>query len=326
MISNKSKRNKQSQGGGRYAALAVLAVIILAVVGYLLFSPRKKVSLPPSPPPATVRKPELPPLPLPAPHPVPPVRQSAPQPVEKPSYPVERPAPAETGPLPIASGSGKGQLAIIIDDMGASMQEARSLTAIGVPLTFSIIPGLRSYRDVASYAAANGVETMIHIPMQPKGWPQRRLEANGLLVTMEDADIREHLETFYRDIPKAVGANNHMGSEFTEHEDKMVSVLDVLKARGLFFIDSVTSPKSVAQRLAQEMGIRSGRRNVFLDNEQNVVYIKGQLSQAVRLAKRNGGAIAICHPHPETIKALSAALPEMERQGITLVPASRLVK
>jgi polysaccharide deacetylase 2 family uncharacterized protein YibQ len=217
-------------------------------------------------------------------------------------------------------------LAIIIDDMGAGMQEARSLAAIGVPLTFSIIPGLQNCREVAALAAGSGIETMIHIPMQSKGWPQRRLESNGLLVSMEDADIREHVERFVRDVPRAVGANNHMGSEFTEHEQQMSSVLGTLKGKGLFFVDSVTTPRSVGQRLAREMGVRGGRRNVFLDNEQNGAYIMGQLNQAVRLAKKNGGAIAICHPHPATIEALAAALPGLKQQGITLVPASRLVR
>ena len=220
----------------------------------------------------------------------------------------------------------KGRLAIIIDDMGTSVQEARSLAQIGVPLTFSIIPGLRSCHEVAAYASSQKIETMIHLPMQSKGWPQRRLEANGLLISMDDVAIREHLEEYLRAVPRAVGANNHMGSEYTEHEQQMATVMETLKGRGLFFIDSVTTPHSVGQRLAREMGVRSGKRNVFLDNEQNGAYIQGQLSQAVRMARRNGFAIAICHPHPATIKTLAASLPALKQQGITLVNVSQLVR
>jgi polysaccharide deacetylase 2 family uncharacterized protein YibQ len=65
---------------------------------------------------------------------------------------------------------------------------------------------------------------------------------------------------------------------------------------------------------------------VFLDNEQDGTYIRGQLDQAVRLAKKTGGVIAICHPHPATIHTLEAALPGLARRGITLVPASQLVR
>ncbi len=348
MSKNRPNRKNQKQGGHTYAALAILCIIILAVVGYLIFSfrtqPSKQLPAPPAagvkppaaakprhpvapqvarpaPPPPPESKPALPVLPPPQS-----VTPSIPKPTTKPGYPVKPPTPPVKEPAQVPNVAGKGRLAIIIDDMGASMQEARSLSAIGVPLTFSIIPGLSNYREVAAFAASSGIETMIHVPMQSKGWPQRRLESNGLLVSMEDADIREHLEEFSRTIPQAVGANNHMGSEFTEHEDKMASVLRVLKGRGLYFIDSVTSPKSVGQRMAREMGIKSGRRNVFLDNEQNSAYILNQLNQAVRQARKNGSAIAICHPHPATIKTLSAALPNLSRQGITLVPASRLVR
>jgi len=206
------------------------------------------------------------------------------------------------------------------------MQEARSLAGIGVPLTFSIIPGLRSYREVSAFAASNGIETMIHVPMQSQGWPERRLESNGLLVSMDDAAVSERVKEFMRNLPKAVGANNHMGSEFTEHEDKMRAVLTALKGRNLFFVDSMTSPRSVGMRLARELDMKSARRSVFLDNEQDGAYIRGQLDQAVRLARKNGGVIAICHPRPTTIRTLEAALPGLAKQGITLVPVSRLVR
>ncbi|WP_240732206.1 divergent polysaccharide deacetylase family protein [Geobacter sp. FeAm09] len=250
-----------------------------------------------------------------------------PEPTHK-EYPREPAAVEEEQeqPAPGRKDGARGQLAVIIDDMGNSMQEARALAGIGLPVTFSIIPGLRHDRDVADFAAQGGIETMIHIPMQSKGWPQRRLEANGLLLAMDDAAIREHMGDYALRIPRAHGVNNHMGSEFTEHEDKMRTVLEVLKGRGLFFVDSVTTPKTVGLRLAREMGVKTAKRNVFLDNEQDGAYIRGQLAQAVRLARKNGSAIAICHPHPATIATLAEALPTLAGQGITLVPVSRLVR
>lgn len=323
MDRTRNKRHKQQKpGGSRFAALIIFGVILVAVCGYLFLSPSRKQarreSLPAPPPPAVQTAPLLP-------------AEQAP-PAAVPAMPKQdvRP-PVETQPAPLPKPHaekepGKGSLAIIIDDMGTSVGEARSLAAIGVPLTFSIIPGLARYREVASFAASNGIETMIHIPMQSQGWPQRRLEANGLLLSMDDAAVTDRLEGFIRDIPGAIGANNHMGSEYTEHEEKMRVVLGVLKSRGLFFVDSMTTPKTTGLRLAREMGLRSARRNVFLDNEQNLAYIRGQLDQAVRVAQKTGSGIAICHPHPATISALTALLPELGKQGITLVPASRLVR
>lgn len=320
MTTPRRNRYKRNRGGSTYAALGIIALVLLVAGGYFMFAPRlNQPEAPPSTPPTVFHAPL-------------PERQETPaqvSPLQKDGglYP-EAPVPGPGRKTPLTSGGpGSGRLAVIIDDMGTSMHEARALADIGVPLTFAIIPGLRSYRAVAAYAAEqNTIETMIHIPMQPKEWPGRRLEANGLLVSMSDSEIRERLDRFVRDIPGAVGANNHMGSEFTEHDDKMQPVLEVLKGKGLFFIDSVTTSKSAGLRLSRGMGVRSGRRHVFLDNEQNDQYITGQLYQAVRLAKKNGEAIAICHPHQATIRTLASVLPGLERQGIILVPASQLAR
>ena len=306
------------------AALVILILIIGAVAGYFMFSPPAKTGV-------TLSRPELPHVKpvmpaasipksaIPVPHPVlhPPHKEQS----EKPPT-AAIPEPEKPG----VGGSSSARLAIIIDDMGNSMAEARSLAAIKVPLTFSIIPGLRVDKDVAAYAVGNKIETMIHIPMQSKGWPGRHLEANGLLVAMGADELQERVAGFLQQIPGAVGANNHMGSEFTEREEKMEVVLRSLKKKNLFFIDSVTSPGSTGLKVAQRLGIRTARRNVFLDNEQERGYILGQLKQAIRVARKNGSAIAICHPHPATIAALAESLPELAGQGVTLVTASQLVK
>jgi polysaccharide deacetylase 2 family uncharacterized protein YibQ len=143
---------------------------------------------------------------------------------------------------------------------------------------------------------------------------------------MDADELRERVSGFIEKFPGAVGVNNHMGSEFTEQEENMTAVLQVLKKNKLFFIDSVTSPDSVGMKVSKRLGVKSARRNVFLDNEQERGYILGQLNQAVRLARKNGSAIAICHPHQTTIAALAAALPELAGQGVRLVPVSQLVK
>ena len=329
--------------GAQVAALAVVVLMLTAAAGYFLFSKARRpekasvgtgTSLPsvtqqvtpsPSPTPVPTQSPSAhPPLPKVSPP------SSVPPSAVRP--PIEKEYKQEAVQLPrtlmpeAVSERGSGQLAIIIDDMGSSLSEARSLANIGVPLTFSIIPCLIKDKDVAAFASARHIETMIHIPMQSKGWPGRRLEANGLLVSMRDDELHERVAGFVRDFSGATGANNHMGSEFTEHEDKMRSVIEVLKGRNLFFVDSVTSPGTTGLRVAKELGVKSGRRNVFLDNEQNRSYILGQLAQAVKLAKRTGSAIAICHPHPATIAALAESLPRLAKQGITVVPASRLVR
>ena len=306
------------------AGLVILLLIVGAVAGYFMLSPPRKTGVTPLKPELSHVKPVIPvasipkaAIPEPSAVPTPPHKKQS-------DYPSTVIIPESEKPGSVVSKPAR--LAIIIDDMGSSLSEARSLAAIKVPLTFSIIPGLRVDKDVAAFAVANKIETMIHIPMQPKGWPARRLEANGLLVAMDADELQERVSGFVQKFPGAVGANNHMGSEFTEQEEKMTVVLQTLKKNNLFFLDSVTSPASSGFRVAQRLGIRSARRNVFLDNEQERSYILGQINQAVRQARKNGSAIAICHPHPATIAALAAALPKLAGQGVQLVPASQLVK
>lgn len=323
----KQRRNgvREPRKGAPVVTLLVVFILIAVVAAYFIFSPSSKTDIP------EVKKSETPlnfTLPQPESHKKPSILHpdTAQKPAKVPRvHPKTRGVPSDAMPASNLM-PGTGRLAIIVDDMGSSMSEARSLAAIGVTLNFSIIPGLRNYREVALFAESQGIETMVHIPMQSKGWPERRLETNGLLVSMGGAELEERVAGFLRDIPGVVGANNHMGSEFTEHEDKMRSVLGALKNKNVFFVDSVTSSRSAGLRLAREMGMKAGRRQVFLDNEQKRAYILGQLNQAVKIAKKTGSAIAICHPHRETIATLAAALPGLAGQGITLVHASELVR
>lgn len=233
------------------------------------------------------------------------------------------PAGKPKAPRPVIK---HGSIAIVIDDMGASVKDAERLLAINQPLTFAIIPGLAHSRQVAKVAHEKGRGVMIHIPMEPQGYPQQRLEKNGLLLSQSSGDIATRVEAFLQEIPHAGGANNHMGSAFTEHEDKMLPVLDVLKRKGMFFIDSKTSSKSVGYALAGRMGVRTGTRNIFLDNDQSVDKVKEQLRAAALMATKRGSVIAICHPHPGTIQALQELMPELQREGITFVAAAMLVR
>jgi hypothetical protein len=222
--------------------------------------------------------------------------------------------------------AGPGTVAIIVDDMGSSVEEVNELMAIKLPLTFSIIPGLAKGKEVARAAHANGYLVMIHMPMEPQGFPKQRMEQNGLLLSQSEAEIEKRLSGFMLAVPYAAGANNHMGSRFTEDKAKMGTVLSFLKGKGLFFIDSRTTPHSVGYSLAREMGLESASRNVFIDNVQDVAAIKGQLEQLAAISRRKGAAIGICHPHKTTILALTTLLPELQKSGINFVYAADLVR
>lgn len=219
-----------------------------------------------------------------------------------------------------------GTMAVIVDDMGSSMGELKELVSINIPLTFAVIPGLAKSKAVAEAAHVAGMQVMVHIPMEPQGYPKQRIESNGLLTSHSEDELVTRTIDLINGVPHARGANNHMGSRFTEQEEKMIPVMNVLRDKGLFFIDSRTSPKSAGLAVAEKLGVRSGTRNVFLDNEQDVAAIKKQLGVAAEMSKRKGGVIAICHPHPATISALKEAMPGLQAGGITFVSAGELVR
>ncbi len=304
--------NRRKQGKGK-SPLLVLAIIVVLIVTafYLLETARESVPIKPAEAPKSSNLLKIPTRVI-----TPPVQQHYSAAVTPPHHPKVK--------LP-GKATGTGSVAIIVDDMGSSMQEVTALLAINLPITFSVIPGLARAGAVATAAHRSGREVMAHMPMEPKGYPRQRLEKNGLLVSLSDSEIEERVVGYLQEIPFAVGANNHMGSRFTEYETKMQPVLKVLKERDLFFIDSMTSPASVGYRLARNMGLRAGTRLVFLDNVQRVDAIKAQLDQVAAIARKKGGAIAICHPHRTTIQALTEMMPEFKKSGITFVYASQLV-
>jgi len=308
-------RNRRRKEPNRRPLVMALLMTVIVICGAVYFLERLKVSTPEKP--AEKNRTEE--------------RQKMPSRVtESPGVMEDYSSivPTVPGTLPAIKRKkpGHGAVAIIVDDMGNSKREADLLLGINVPMTFSIIPGLANAREVAEAAHRKGREVMVHIPMEPKGVTKKPFEKNGLLLDMSDADILMRLRGYIDAVPYAVGANNHMGSRFTEDRAKMRTVLNVLKEKGMFFIDSKTTPASVGDTLAREMGIHTAARNVFLDNDQDVAAIQAQIEKLAGLARKTGSAIGICHPHKSTITALAMALPALKSEGITFVPASELTR
>ena len=130
---------------------------------------------------------------------------------------------------------------------------------------------------------------------------------------------------YVNSVPFAVGVNNHMGSRFTEYKQGMDSFLEVIKDMNMFFVDSVTTSKSVGFTLAAELGIRSARRNVFLDHVEDEEYTRRQVLKLEEIVMQKGKAIGIGHPHMSTIKGLKFMIKRFREKGIAIVPVSEIV-
>lgn len=218
----------------------------------------------------------------------------------------------------------KPRIAIIMDDMGRSRDEFDLLLKLKIPLTPSILPQGEYATNATSLLRDTDREYMIHIPMQPKSYPSVSPGPNALLLDLSEKELRRRVQQYLKLIPGAVGGNNHMGSLFTEQRDLMRIVLEELQSSGLFFIDSKTIGGSVAFDEARRMGMRTGARHIFLDNEEDVDYIRKQLRQMVKIAEEKGEAIAICHPYRETFEALKQEEGWLRQQPVDFVVASRL--
>src|SRR3989304_6074690 len=198
--------------------------------------------------------------------------------IARPERLIERPMPEAPEP-PVY----KEKIAIVIDGIGYDNKILKKFVDLGIPLTFSILPDQKFSTRIAKEARSLNYEVMLHLPMEPRN-PERN-PGNGTIVTrMSQDETLKQLSEEIESVPYIAGVNNHMGSLLTENQDVMNIILEDLHKRGLFFIDSRTSPRSVAYETARRIGVRSGRRDVFLDNKADIGSIKGQVDKGIRIA------------------------------------------
>ena len=214
--------------------------------------------------------------------------------------------------------------AIVIDDLGNDLRVARELTEIDAPLAFAVMPQRPFSREVAELAALFKREVLVHLPMEAENGEDFGAET-VLQLSDRPEDVQRALDAFLPTVPHAVGANNHMGSRFTSDREHMRWVLEDLKDKGLFFIDSRTSPHSVACDVAARIPVPCAARSVFLDDSDEEDAIRTAVATVVTLARTRGDVIAIGHPRPNTLAVLRDALPSFADAGIELVPVSTIV-
>jgi hypothetical protein len=219
---------------------------------------------------------------------------------------------------PRQAGPPAPRVAVLIDDMGLLEGATRKAIALDPAVSMAFLPYARNSAALAREALAAGHRVLLHMPMEPAGIADPG--PNALLVGMAAAEIRTRLTTAFDNVPGAIGLNNHMGSRFTSDAAAMASVIDVVASRGLMILDSMTTPASVVGQLARPLGVPSGARDVFLDNDRDAAAIARQLAEAERIARKSGLAVAIGHPYDETIEAIRHWLPRARARGIEPVP------
>ena len=215
--------------------------------------------------------------------------------------------------------------AVVIDDLGYNLENLDLIFKLDVPITLSILPNLAYSERIALEAGRRNYQTILHLPLGPhqEGSP---IEKDTIFCNMTEEEVLERLDKAMSSVPDIAGLSNHMGSKATEDERLMGIIFDRMKRLDLFFQDNLVSPGSVCQRLAVEKGVRFVHRSVFLDNESDPEYIKGQIQQLADKALRTRWAVGVGHDRTQTLQVLKEMIPELKKKGIKFVFLSELAK
>ena len=234
--------------------------------------------------------------------------------------PEPRPEAARTAPPPQAAGA---RLAIVIDDAGNNLQELRPFLEFPAPLTFAVLPQLQHSEGAARLARSHGHEVILHLPMAAVSglYPG----PGTITAELSDGEIRRLLERNFDSITGAAGTNNHMGSAGTADPRIMNAVMAYLAESGKFFVDSRTTPTSVAAPYAAKYGVPFMQRDVFLDHDRDPAAIRAALRKGLAVAREHGHAVLIGHASVTAVaEALFEVYPHLEPRGYELVPLSAL--
>ena len=306
-IRRKSRKRKlfQSSIVNAIAGIALLAVLVAlaGVAAHFLITPQK-----PSPPKTipSVKQPiaKIPTFEIYPKKELPPLKKSSKPPLSKP------------GQLP--------KVAIIIDDLGYDRKIAEKFSQLDIVITFSILPHSPHQSKIARLAQSKGIDTMLHLPMEPIEYPDVNPGPGTLLTSMTADELIDQLEKNLDAVPNIKGVNNHMGSRMTAESSQMYQIFTILKKKGLFFIDSRTTNASLCKPSARLFQIPFAQRDVFLDHLQEPDFIRKQIKELIKIARRHGHAVGIGHAHAVTYKILRDMLPDLKNE-VQLVPASEIV-
>jgi hypothetical protein len=214
----------------------------------------------------------------------------------------------------------------VIDDLGGENKISQELLHWDLPLTFSILPFAPYSKTLAEEAHRRGKEIILHLPMEPRGYPEIKPGEGVLLREMDEPKLLRQLSKDIEAVPYIKGVSNHMGSRLMEDPEKIRIVFSELKRRGLFFLDNRTSPKTVGLEVAQSLGLKATERSLFIDHASDEEEIKQKLEQLIQFSLSTGKAIGIGHPHPSTLKSLKEMIPKMKENGIEIVPLSAMME
>jgi polysaccharide deacetylase 2 family uncharacterized protein YibQ len=219
---------------------------------------------------------------------------------------------------PPAAATEQPAVSIIIDDMGYRLEEGLLALDLPGPLAYSFLPFAPNVERLVRHARNRDREVLLHLPMEAIS-PDPPLERGALKLAMTKQELVDAFATSFESVPGAIGVNNHMGSLLTREPLHMGWLMEALNDRGLFFIDSRTTARSVAARVARQHAVPAMTRDVFLDNVVDAAYVRDQFQELLDTARDRGYAVGIAHPQHVTLAALAEELARLDAAGIQLI-------
>jgi hypothetical protein len=212
---------------------------------------------------------------------------------------------------------------LIIDDIGFDLRIVEELAGIPAPIAFAVLPHAPHAVEAARLLHAAGKMILLHLPMEPRSYPEESPGAGALMTDMDEEAVRRQVRADLAAVPFVSGVNNHMGSRFMTDEARLAIVMEELRAKGLFFVDSLTTTDSRGRESAGRAGVRFAARDIFIDHVPGYAAVLENLTGVFRRGRRNGlPVLMIGHPHMETVKAIRDALPVWKTEGVTVIPVS----
>ena len=239
------------------------------------------------------------------------------------SEPLPTPPPLPA-PIPYKA-THKPMIAIVIDDMGVDLKRSEWALDLPAGVTMSYLPYARKIDSQVKEAKDKGHEILLHMPMQA--------ESDGedpgpyhISVGMSDAQLEKNIITALDSFKGYDGVNNHMGSKFTTYKPGLELFMTELEKRHVFFLDSRTTPQTVAEQVAREHHLLTTHRDVFLDHIETAEFVAAALNHTEDVARVTGAAVAIGHPKDVTLASLEAWLPTLKAKGFQVVSLSEVIK
>ena len=219
-----------------------------------------------------------------------------------------------------------GVIVLVIDDFGYRNDNiSDGFLNLSIPITCAIIPGHTASKKFAEKAVSYGKEVIIHMPMESENYSPGEDEYK-LLTSMTSELLENKLIQAFESLPEAIGMNNHQGSKATSDSKTMTVLASVLKDRGKYFIDSRTSSLTIGEKTMISFGVPTARRNIFLDNNNDLGRIEEQMNKLANSAKKNGVAVGLGHARKNTLSVIEKVIPDLLDKGFVFQFASQVVK